>query len=62
MLHDLVRIHRGKELVVMTDQLLKVKRRLIAIKNSQRGMGYTYLVRPSVEVKKYKKKHKFRSH
>lgn len=63
MFHQLVRIHRGKETVMMVDELSKVQDRLKVLKNSQRGMPYRYEIREAVgRVKKYKKKHKFRSH
>ena len=62
MMYDLVCIKRGKEQVVMTDNLLKVKARMKVLKDSQRGIKQTYEIRPSQSEEKYKKKHKFRSH
>lgn len=59
MLYDLIRVWRGKESVMMTDSLPKVRAYMKQLKRSQRRginnnpVSYFYL--PSDETKKYKK-------
>lgn len=62
-LYNLVRISRGKRRKMMTDNMVKVRSRLRVLKDSQRGMNYTYVIEPAeADADKYKKKHKHRSH
>lgn len=60
MLYDLIRTFRGKETIVMTDQLSKVNDRMKTLRSSQnngiRGQKVAYSVRESVEREKYKLK------
>ena len=57
MLYDLVKKWRGKESVVMTDQLRKVNSEAKRLRDSQRGMKVEYFVRPSEETtEKFKQK------
>ena len=60
MLYDLVQRRRGKETVVMTDELSKVNDRMKTLRKCQRkgikGNRVEYSVRPSQEAAKYKQK------
>lgn len=60
MLYDLVQKRRGRETVVMTDELSKVNDRMKTLRKSQRkgikGNRVEYSVRPSEALGKYKEK------
>jgi len=59
MLYNLVKIHRGKEIVFMTDERKLVAARKKQLENSQRG-GYSsrikYEIRPTDTNEKFKRK------
>lgn len=59
MLHDLVQVRRGKETVMMTDELPKVNDRMKTLRACQRkgikGQRVRYFIRESVEDTKFKK-------
>jgi len=62
MLYDLVQKRRGKETVVMTGELPKVRNRMKELRTSHRkGIGQNrsdkveYTIRPSDSTEKYKK-------
>ncbi len=54
MLYDLVQKRRGKETIVMTDELAKVRNRMVKLRGSQRkgikGDAVSYSLRPSAET------------
>lgn len=60
MMYELVQTKRGKEKVVLIDQLSKVNDRMKTLRSSHRkgirGEKVTYFVRESTETEKYKKK------
>jgi hypothetical protein len=56
MMHDLIEKKRGKETVVMSDELPKVRAQMKRLRDSQRGLKVEYFTRPSGETAKYKKK------
>lgn len=60
MLYNLIQKRRGKETVVMTDQLSKVKDRKKTLSASQRkgikGDKVEYFIQPTTEIAKFQKK------
>lgn len=59
MLHDLIRKFKGKETVMMTDELPRVKKHKKKLCDSQRhgivGVRVEYEIRPTNSNEKYKK-------
>lgn len=56
MLHNLVQIRGGKETLYMTDTLPKVRDRMKQLRQSLRGKGLFFQIRPAEEgAKKYRR-------
>ena len=60
MLHNLIQTRRGKETIMMTDELPKVRQRMKTLKQSQRkgikGDKVTYKIVPTDETDKFRRK------
>ena len=60
MLYDLIQTRKGKETVMMTDELSKVNKRMAALRKSQRtgikNQKVEYRVQSSEQEAKFKKK------
>ena len=52
MLYDLVKIHRGKEEIVATGELSKIRNRKKTMSDSRRGDSVFFEIRPSASTEK----------
>ena len=56
MLYNLIKTEKGKDSVVMTDQLPKVKNRMDTLRKSQRKKNILYKIVPTTETNKFRQK------